>query len=155
MLVPPSDTPRAASIMTTASSASAADKTGHTWSVAVTEDNCWDDLILTLGKYTVQYASKVGRQHAPSAEAVCASRDFPPLNVCGDPTLTGRQMVAASEATPAFSSSNVSCTKSPNANAASNATKGESPAPTDTYLTRMSFSPATTSTLCTAQAQGV
>lgn len=54
MLVPPSDTPRAASIMTTASSASAADKTGHTWSVAVTEDNCWDDLILTLGKYRLQ-----------------------------------------------------------------------------------------------------
>ena len=49
-LAPPSDTPRAASIMTTASSASAADKTGHVWSISVTEENCWNDLILTLGE---------------------------------------------------------------------------------------------------------
>lgn len=50
-LAPPVDSPRALSIMTTGTSASAADKTGHTWSVSVTEDNCWEDLILTLGTY--------------------------------------------------------------------------------------------------------
>ncbi|PSN64466.1 FabD/lysophospholipase-like protein [Corynespora cassiicola Philippines] len=48
-LEPPIESPRRPlSIMTTATSATARDKTGHTWSIAVNEDNCWEDLILTL-----------------------------------------------------------------------------------------------------------
>lgn len=39
---------RPLSIMTTGTSATAADKTGETWKVAVDKDNCWEDLILTL-----------------------------------------------------------------------------------------------------------
>jgi hypothetical protein len=35
--------------MTTGTSATQADKTGDTWKMSVNEDNCWEDLILTLG----------------------------------------------------------------------------------------------------------
>ncbi|KAF1963562.1 FabD/lysophospholipase-like protein [Byssothecium circinans] len=45
------DSPRAVSIMTTATgatTATAADHSGGVWSQAVNEENCWDDLILTL-----------------------------------------------------------------------------------------------------------
>jgi hypothetical protein len=53
MLQPPQSTPnsRPLSIMTTATSATAQDKTGETWKMHVTEENCWEDLILTLGTY--------------------------------------------------------------------------------------------------------
>ena len=58
MLQPPVDSSRAPSIMTTATSASAQDKTGHVWSISVDEDNCWEDLILTLGTYkSVKFAT--------------------------------------------------------------------------------------------------
>lgn len=36
---------------TTATTATAQDKTGETWSMNVDKDNCWEDLILTLGTY--------------------------------------------------------------------------------------------------------
>jgi hypothetical protein len=53
MLQPPQSAPnsRPLSIMTTGTSATAQDKTGETWKMYVTEDNCWEDLILTLGTY--------------------------------------------------------------------------------------------------------
>jgi len=35
--------------MTTGTSATAQDKSGNTWKMNVNEDNCWEDLILTLG----------------------------------------------------------------------------------------------------------
>lgn len=35
--------------MTTGTSATAQDKTGETWKMDVDKDNCWEDLILTLG----------------------------------------------------------------------------------------------------------
>jgi hypothetical protein len=40
--------------MTTATSATAQDKSGFTWAKAVNEDNAWEDLILTLGEYIIQ-----------------------------------------------------------------------------------------------------
>ncbi|KAF2272115.1 FabD/lysophospholipase-like protein [Westerdykella ornata] len=50
MLRPPNIDPpqRPLSIMTTATSASGQDKTGATWATAVTDENAWEDLILTL-----------------------------------------------------------------------------------------------------------
>ncbi|KAL6711677.1 hypothetical protein ACN47E_004611 [Coniothyrium glycines] len=49
MLHPPvAPQSRPLSIMTTGTSATAQDKTGKTWTTAVNEDNCWEDLILTL-----------------------------------------------------------------------------------------------------------
>lgn len=50
MLQPVESPQRPLSIMTAATSASAQDKTGITWSKDVSEDNAWDELILTLGK---------------------------------------------------------------------------------------------------------
>jgi hypothetical protein len=50
MLQPPTaPNSRPLSIMTTGTSATQADHTGETWKMNVTEHNCWDDLILTLG----------------------------------------------------------------------------------------------------------
>lgn len=50
MLQPPTaPNSRPLSIMTTGTSATQADKTGETWKMSVNEDNCWEDLILTLG----------------------------------------------------------------------------------------------------------
>lgn len=37
--------------MTTGTSATAQDKSGDTWKMNVDKDNCWEDLILTLGTY--------------------------------------------------------------------------------------------------------
>jgi hypothetical protein len=37
--------------MTTGTTATAQDKTGETWAMDVNKDNCWEDLILTLGTY--------------------------------------------------------------------------------------------------------
>lgn len=48
MLQPIESPQRPLSIMTAATSASAQDKTGITWSKDVSEDNAWDELILTL-----------------------------------------------------------------------------------------------------------
>ncbi|EAT82920.2 hypothetical protein SNOG_09655 [Parastagonospora nodorum SN15] len=49
MLQPPTaPNSRPLSIMTTGTSATQADKTGETWKMSVNEDNCWEDLILTL-----------------------------------------------------------------------------------------------------------
>lgn len=50
MLQPVESPQRPLSIMTAATSASTQDKTGVTWSKDVSEDNAWDELILTLGK---------------------------------------------------------------------------------------------------------
>jgi hypothetical protein len=65
MLQPPQpeSTPnsRPLSIMTTGTSATAQDKTGETWKMHVTEDNCWEDLILTLGTYCCSEYSQPGR----------------------------------------------------------------------------------------------
>ncbi|KAH7392275.1 hypothetical protein DE146DRAFT_135560 [Phaeosphaeria sp. MPI-PUGE-AT-0046c] len=56
MLQPPqiesSPNSRPLSIMTTGTTATAQDKSGETWKVHVTEENCWEDLILTLGTYS-------------------------------------------------------------------------------------------------------
>jgi len=40
---------RPLSIRTMATTATALDKTGETWAMSVDKDNCWEDLILTLG----------------------------------------------------------------------------------------------------------
>lgn len=42
--------------MTTGTTATAADKSGETWKVHVTEENCWEDLILTLGTYSCYFS---------------------------------------------------------------------------------------------------
>jgi hypothetical protein len=49
MLQPPEPVSRPLSIRTTGTSATVQDKTGETWKMNVTKDNCWEDLILTLG----------------------------------------------------------------------------------------------------------
>jgi hypothetical protein len=46
--------------MTTGTTATAQDKTGETWKMDVNEDNCWKDLILTLGMYSSFLARRVG-----------------------------------------------------------------------------------------------
>lgn len=60
MLQPPTEArSRPLSVMTTAStgtSATAQDKSGETWKMNVNKDNCWDDLILTLGTYNPRCA---------------------------------------------------------------------------------------------------
>ena len=52
MLQPPEPVSRPLSIRTTGTSATVQDKTGETWKMNVTKDNCWEDLILTLGTYS-------------------------------------------------------------------------------------------------------
>lgn len=52
MLQPPTESlaqSRPLSVMTSGTSATAQDKTGETWKTSVDRDNCWEDLILTLG----------------------------------------------------------------------------------------------------------
>ncbi|KAJ4303373.1 hypothetical protein N0V90_002266 [Kalmusia sp. IMI 367209] len=75
-LAPPVDSPRRPlSIMTTGTSASAADKTGYTWSVSVTEENCWEDLILTLDGGGIRgYASLIILQRLMHEVAECERR---------------------------------------------------------------------------------
>ncbi|KAL5389150.1 hypothetical protein DPSP01_002465 [Paraphaeosphaeria sporulosa] len=74
-LAPPVDSPRALSIMTTGTSASAADRTGQTWSVSVTEENCWEDLILTLDGGGIRgYASLIILQRLMHEIAECEKR---------------------------------------------------------------------------------
>jgi hypothetical protein len=56
MLQPPqiasSPNSRPQSTMSAGTSATAQDKTGETWKMHVNEDNCWEDLILTLGTFS-------------------------------------------------------------------------------------------------------
>lgn len=69
--------------MTTATSASSADKTGHAWSIAVNEHNCWEDLILTLDGGGIRgYASLLILQRLMHEVAECERRlqdDFGPV----------------------------------------------------------------------------
>lgn len=75
MLQPPVESSRAASIMTTATSASAQDKTGKTWSISVDEYNCWEDLILTLDGGGIRgYASLLILQRLMHEVAECERR---------------------------------------------------------------------------------
>jgi len=45
--------------MTTGTTATAQDKTGETWAMDVNKDNCWEDLILTLGTYHAWHLDRV------------------------------------------------------------------------------------------------
>lgn len=66
MLQPPptesSPNSRPLSIMTTGTTATAQDKSGETWKVHVTEENCWEDLILTLGTYSFFQSLSLARR---------------------------------------------------------------------------------------------
>jgi len=68
MLQPPEPASRPLSIRTTGTSATQQDKTGETWKMNVTKENCWEDLILTLGMYVklVRYVGKGPAGVAPS-----------------------------------------------------------------------------------------
>ncbi|ORY07539.1 acyl transferase/acyl hydrolase/lysophospholipase [Clohesyomyces aquaticus] len=76
MLQPPVDSPRRPlSIMTTGTSASAQDKSGVTWSKEVTEENAWEDLILTLDGGGIRgYASLLILQRLMHEIAECEKR---------------------------------------------------------------------------------
>ncbi|KAF2478100.1 FabD/lysophospholipase-like protein [Lindgomyces ingoldianus] len=76
MLQPPVDSPRRPlSIMTTATSASAQDKSGVTWSKSVNEENAWEDLILTLDGGGIRgYASLLILQRLMHEIAECEKR---------------------------------------------------------------------------------
>ena len=60
MLQPPEPASRPLSIRTTGTSATQQDKTGETWKMNVTKENCWEDLILTLGTSS-WFAINVGK----------------------------------------------------------------------------------------------
>jgi hypothetical protein len=62
-LQPPEPASRPLSIRTNATSATQMDITGETWKTAVTKENCWDDLILTLG------TSMWGRVHGTARDS--------------------------------------------------------------------------------------
>ena len=49
-------------------SATQEDKTGETWKMNVTADNCWEDLILTLGMYV-----SLRLQLAPSQQSALST----------------------------------------------------------------------------------
>lgn len=139
MLQPPEPPSRPLSIRTTGTTATAKDKSGQTWMMSVDKDNCWEDLILTLGAYSCSalFATLPCAQGARIADRVreCrmsamlisrwllqysvirAQRIRPYGNLCCVQSLTSSQMAAVYEATPACSYSNSSCTKSPNASA--------------------------------------
>lgn len=80
MLQPPapntsSPSSRPLSIMTTGTTATAADKTGETWKVHVNEDNCWEDLILTLDGGGIRgYSSLLILKQLMHEVAVCEKR---------------------------------------------------------------------------------
>ncbi|KAF2007691.1 FabD/lysophospholipase-like protein [Amniculicola lignicola CBS 123094] len=78
MLLSPAsaDSPRRPlSVMTTATSASARDTTGTTWSRSVTEENAWEDLILTLDGGGIRgYASLIILQRLMHEVAECEKR---------------------------------------------------------------------------------
>ena len=60
MLQPPTEPhSRPLSVMTTGTTATAQDKTGETWAMDVNKDNCWEDLILTLGTYHAWHLDRV------------------------------------------------------------------------------------------------
>jgi hypothetical protein len=71
MLLPPEPASRPLSIRTNATSATQQDVTGETWKKAGTMENCWDDLILTLGMSTCgegsRWRSDGARQGATAA----------------------------------------------------------------------------------------
>jgi hypothetical protein len=69
MLQPPGPASRPLSIRTTGTSATQQDKSGETWKMNVTKENCWEDLILTLGtsRRLVRYVGK-----GPGAEECSA-----------------------------------------------------------------------------------
>jgi hypothetical protein len=73
MLQPPIEasqhSSRPLSIMTTATSATAQDTTGNTWMRNVDEENCWEDLILTLGTWT-RSAHTAGAEESGEALSV-------------------------------------------------------------------------------------
>jgi hypothetical protein len=74
MLQPPEPASRPLSIRTNATSATQQDITGETWKMAVTKENCWDDLILTLGMSSVGKGSRWrrdGARRSVTAAGVC------------------------------------------------------------------------------------
>ncbi|CAN9185460.1 hypothetical protein AA0119_g11616 [Alternaria tenuissima] len=75
MLQPPEPVSRPLSIRTTGTSATVQDKTGETWKMNVTKDNCWEDLILTLDGGGIRgYSSLLIIQRLMHEIAICERR---------------------------------------------------------------------------------